>query len=268
MKLFNLTSWRRLFRKPEIKPTGKPFDLYPDDVFLVSYPKSGNTWLRFMIGNYITNCAVDFTNNHLLIPDIHFNPEKCAELESRPRFIKSHMPYTAQYPKVIYIIRDGRDVAVSYFYYAQKMGLLDKSTSFSTFLKEFTQSGVGSYGSWSSHVESWTAGERPNVLVIKYEDMLENAAIQLERTLRFAGVDCDVTKIEAAVEASKFNKMQNLEIQQHDLVFVQMRGITDDSIRFVRKGESGDWLNHFSKEDELYFGKTNDHVLDKFGYLK
>ena len=66
-----------------------PNKILPDDTYIVSYPKSGNTWVRFLIGNYITRGNYSFNNNNLVIPDLHMNPERCGDT-SRPRFIKSH----------------------------------------------------------------------------------------------------------------------------------------------------------------------------------
>ncbi len=79
----------------------KKFNIKSSDIFLVSYPKSGNTWLRFLLGNYISTDIVDFTKSSLVIPDIDANPEQINLLKTTPRFIKSHFTYTADYPNVI-----------------------------------------------------------------------------------------------------------------------------------------------------------------------
>ena len=122
-----------------------PDTIYPDDTFIVSYPKSGNTWMRFLIGNYLTGNECSFENCHLITPDIHMNPEQCEKID-RPRFIKSHAPFLPQYPKVVYIVRDVRDVVVSYYHHALKHGSREESTSLEYFVDEFNQGNIDSFG--------------------------------------------------------------------------------------------------------------------------
>jgi hypothetical protein len=242
-------------------------EIFPDDIFIVSYPKSGNTWVRFLIGNYITKCGLDFTNSHLLLPDVHFNPDQCAKVELRPRFIKSHHTYRPEYPRVIYICRDGRDVAVSYFYYLKKTRILDDNAQFTTFLRDFAVKGIIRVGAWSQHVDSWTKEDRKeSVLILKYEDILKDAEHELERIVKFANLELDKDLIAEAVRASTFEKMQKLEIKQHADYFARYGG-ENEKIRFIRKGHKGDWRNHFSKEDEEFFKYIHGTILNKMGYV-
>ena len=96
---------------------GTHLKVYPDDVFIVSYPRSGNTWMRFLVGELVFQKEIDFHNLRELIPDIYIYGCTHSFLESlnRPRYIKSHEPYDPRYPKVIYLVRDPRDVAISYY---------------------------------------------------------------------------------------------------------------------------------------------------------
>src|SRR5207253_5494584 len=97
---------------------GRALTIYPDDVFLVSYPRSGNTWTRFLIGNLLSiNEPVNFANIESKIPEIYNNPNRKLRRLPRPRIIKSHEVFDPRYKKVIYIVRDPRDVAVSYYHW-------------------------------------------------------------------------------------------------------------------------------------------------------
>jgi tetratricopeptide (TPR) repeat protein len=88
-----------------------PSTLYPDDIFITSYPKSGNTWLRFLLANLLKQQdeEIDFHTVHNYVPEVGKQEEIIKTLR-RPRVMKSHAPYISEYPKVIYLIRDGRDV--------------------------------------------------------------------------------------------------------------------------------------------------------------
>ena len=248
---------------------GMTTEILSDDVFLVSYPKSGNTWMRFLVGNYLTGCDLDFSNVDLTIPDIHFNPQRCADIKVKPRFVKSHESYTAAYPKVVYIVRDGRDVAVSYYYYMQKKRRITSTTSFSDFLQKFAKNGAGGFGNWSDHVKSWTRkADRNNILLIKYEDILLDAAKQLNKVMEFANIeDVNQDRITNAVHASLFEKMQKLEAKQQDSYFFTRYKTQNEAVQFLRKGKSENWHLHFSQEDEALFLKFNGKTLRSLGYV-
>src|SRR6202047_4436661 len=70
---------------------GRNVTVFPDDIFLVSYPRSGNTWTRFLLGNLIfSGGPVTFSNIESRIPEIYFNRDRAMRRLSRPRVLKSH----------------------------------------------------------------------------------------------------------------------------------------------------------------------------------
>src|ERR1017187_7417206 len=100
-----------LFRKTLLE---REVTIFPDDVFLTSYPRSGNTWTRFLVGNLIyQDLGVSFLNVERLVPDMYKTADWVMRRLPRPRVLKSHECFDPRYPKVIYIVRDPRDVAVS-----------------------------------------------------------------------------------------------------------------------------------------------------------
>ena len=120
--------------------------LFANDVFLVSYPKSGNTWMRFLLANYINGGKVDLSLANRIIPDIHYNPQDIVE-SLNPRFIKTHNSYREEYKRVVYIVRDGRDVAVSYFFHLKKFKMLPPEIAFSNYLSSFIEGKLDPFGS-------------------------------------------------------------------------------------------------------------------------
>ena len=102
--------------------------IYPSDTFVVSYPKSGNTWVRFIIANMLTEELVTMKSVHDFVPDIYTSADYINSYES-PRFIKSHHPYFTKYPKIIYISRDYRDVVISYYHYQIGLSLFEGTIS-------------------------------------------------------------------------------------------------------------------------------------------
>jgi len=240
-----------------------PETIYEDDVFLVSYPKSGNTWLRFLLGNYISGNQCDFSNAHLIMPDIHYNPEQCAKIP-RPRIIKSHYPYVSEYNNVIYLVRDGRDVAVSYYFYSIKFGIITQETTFSEFLRLFNRGWVVDFGLWGDHVNSWLDHKVDNFLLIKYEDLKRDPANELKRVIQFCSLRLDEQRVVSAIEASSFERMKKLEVEQINQYDVFER--SDHSIPFVRNGVSGESKKFFTERLYREFIDIHGTALQRLNY--
>ncbi|GEM_PF-159605 len=237
----------------------------PEDVFLVSYPKSGNTWMRFLIGNYLTGNRCDFTNYHLIIPDIHFNPGQIAALPYRPRLVKSHFPFTPAYRKVVYIVRDGRDVALSYYFKFIKQRQIRPETRFQDFLEVFNRGGLEGFPSWSSHIQSWLDDPPEKFLLVRYEDMKTDTLSELIRVLEFSGFPVNRGAAAAAAEASDFRRMQEMEKKQYHLV--PQLAHSDPNIPSVRKGTIGESKAYFSDAITAKFIRIHGHALERLGYL-
>ena len=72
-------------------PAGRRLTVYPDDVFIVSYPRSGNTWIRFLVGNLLDpDDPITFANVELRVPEIYFFSDQQLLALTRPRILKSH----------------------------------------------------------------------------------------------------------------------------------------------------------------------------------
>lgn len=237
---------------------------YPDDVFIVSYPKSGNTWVRFLIGNYLTGCDCDWINVQQLVPDLHQNPWVQPGLP-RPRFFKSHCSYTRKYTKVVYLVRDVRDVVLSYYNHLLGKGRIEPKTSMRSFVEDFNQGDVDDRCNWSDHVDSWMKNKRKDFMVLRYEDLGADTEAQLIRILRFAGVRVDRQRVKNAVEASRFDNMRALELRQRDMLY-RRYGILLPS-KFCRRGESKQWKANLSEDeiDDLFC--EHKEALERLDYV-
>lgn len=244
--------------------TPPAFKVRENDIFLVSYPKSGNTWARFLIGNYLTNGAFTFLNSNDLIPDMHAHPEKCEAITDQ-RIIKSHFSYRADFNKVIYIVRDPRDVAVSYYYYYLKYvyNKIESKPEFHDFFKLF-MSGNVEFGLWDSHVNSWSNVQRKNVLVLRYEDFIVDTTNCLQKMITFIYGSFDDKLIKTAVEASRFEKMAEMEQLQRSRL--PRNAASDSSIPFVRKGEPGNFIEYFSEMELSQITSKFGGTMERFNY--
>src|SRR5208282_2133625 len=162
-----------MFRRLRVE---RDITIFPDDVFLTSYPRSGNTWTRFLVGNLVhPQEAVTFLNVERLVPDMYKHSDRTLRNLPRPRILKSHECFDPRYKRIIYIVRDPRDVLISYYEFQLKRRVISDDCSLEEFVPRFMESEIEpKIGTWRDHVVSWTAtrGRQKNFLLLRYEDML------------------------------------------------------------------------------------------------
>jgi hypothetical protein len=221
---------------------GRNLDVFPDDIFLVSFPKSGNTWTRFLIGNLISpNERADFSNINRLIPDPEAMSKREMNRAKRPRIIKSHQYFDPRFPKIIYVVRDPRDVALSQYHFHRKRRLIDDGYAVEKFVTRFVAGETSIYGSWGENVASWlsTRAGRAGFLLVRYEDLLENALLEVGKIAAFLNQPATPEKLKQAVDRSSADQMRKLEKEQA-LLWSSTRETRQD-VAFVREARAGGW---------------------------
>lgn len=209
--------------------------LRADDVFLVSYPRSGNTWLRTAIAVMLDGGTPPASLKALdeLVPDIHVKiPVAVPRLPVR--VIKTHMPFPNRhesvrrdlYNKVIYAVRHPFDVLVSYYdYQCARARTPVGQADFARFVQR-TLNYTDIYGSWQQHVLSWleTRTER-EFLLVKYEDLMADRHAGLTAIASFLRLSLGPEQIDLAVENSSRRRMIEMEqagsIMRADYEFVR-----------------------------------------------
>ncbi|HVO63590.1 MAG TPA: sulfotransferase domain-containing protein [Terriglobales bacterium] len=241
--------------------------VYPDDTFLVSFPRSGNTWTRFLVCNLMKpDDPVTFAQLESRIPEIYYVPNRKLRTFARPRVIKSHECFDPRYPRVIYIVRDPRDVLISYYEFQLKRRVISDACSIEEFLPRFMRSEIEpKIGCWRDHVVSWTAtrGNSENFLFLHYEDMLADTPSEATKIAAFLGLDCSPERIARAVALSSADRMRKLEKEESKQWSATKKTRQDKA--FVRKAESGGWKSlpeHCVAQLEAAWGD----VISSVGY--
>lgn len=232
------------------------------DVFLASYPRSGNTWMRFLLCEVLTGDA-DFKDVGFLIPNVRRH-RKGSPLLPGGRLIKTHEPYRREYKKAIYFIRDPRDVAVSYYEF-------DNPTdrNFDDFLDLFVRGRCNSFGAWQQHVRSWLDSplvDSGDLLVIKYEDMRLNIEDTVGKALQFLGVSAKAGIIRQAIAN---NSVQRLRAKEEH-AFATGVSLAGQPIRgggrYIRNGSSGEWRERLTGPQAKLIEDHARELLASFGY--
>jgi len=223
---------------------GRNLAVYPDDTFIVSYPRSGNTWTRFLVANLIhPDPPVSFANIESLIPDCEAMSSRYVKRVRRPRMIKSHEYFDPRYKKVIYVVRDPRDVALSYYDFSRKYRQIEDQYPLASYVSDFVNGRLTSadWGTWGENVASWfyTRNGQPGFLLLRYEDMQSDAIRELTKISCFLGIDPAPARLAAAVERSSADRMRGMEKSQGDQ-WVSTKNKRRD-IPFVRTATSGLW---------------------------
>ena len=261
-----LAAYARVVTKRQ--PAARGLTVYPDDTFLVSFPRSGNTWTRFLVCNLINpDDPVNFAQLESRIPEIYDVTDRDLRAFPRPRIIKSHECFDPRYKKIVYIVRDPRDVLISYYEFQLKRRVISDELSLEEFVPRFMESEIEpKTGSWRDHVVSWTAtrGGQKNFLLLRYEDMLADTKKESTKIAAFLGLDSSPERIARAVALSSADRMRKLEKEQ-SRQWKETKKTRQDK-PFVRKAASGGWKSILSERSVAQLESAWGEVMRSAGY--
>ena len=233
--------------------------LISSDVFVASYPRSGNTWLRFMLFEILLGRSPSFNHVDKVVPDIGKHDKASPVLPNLGRLIKTHEPYRQEYKKAIYLVRDARDVALSEFAYQKALGLAEDD--FDQFLERFLGGAVNPFGSWTEHVDSWVRAKdeaRAPILLVRFDELRRDPEASLGKMMEFLSVTIDGEVIRRAVANNSVEKMRNQE--KLNPVKASAKG------RFIRNGAVEGWREKFTDSQAKLVQQCAGSVLSRLGY--
>nr|XP_060510915.1 sulfotransferase 1 family member D1-like [Panthera onca] len=160
---------------------------------------------------------------------------------------------------MVYVARNAKDVAVSYYYFYQMAKLHPEPGTWEEFLDKF-MTGKVAFGAWYDHVKGWW--EKRNdyrILYLFYEDMKEDPKREIQKLLKFLDKDLPEETVDKILYYSSFDVMKQNPFTNYTTVAgVRM----DHSISpFMRKGILGDWKNHFTVAQYERFEKEYDKKM-------
>ncbi|WP_083862289.1 sulfotransferase domain-containing protein [Baaleninema simplex] len=233
-----------------------------DDVFIVGYPKSGNSWFQNLITGLVYGVNPAQAPDAIvqdLVPDIHY--KRYYRRYSTPMFFKSHLPPQPTYRKVIYLLRDGRDVMVSYYRFLQALrSSKNESVDFLHMVK--TGEGLFQNRKWHDQVEAWLKNpHQADTITVRYEDMLERPVDELERVCEFIHFEASRDVLEQVTAAASFQSLRKKE----EKFGLNNPGWPKDKF-FNRRGKAGSYKDEMPKEVLEAFMEEAGETLEKVGY--
>lgn len=226
-RLVNVATW--LYGLPSAFPNkgpGRELQVRESDVFVVSYPRSGNTWLRFLIGNLVdTGHQLSYAELEDVVPDIYLVSELFLRKMPSPRILKSHESFDPRYKKIIYVARNPLDVAISQFNTLRKLRS-EFDVDFSEFVDRHLAGEFDSwFGSWDQHVNSWLWHQQSErLLFVKYEELQIDPVKVLGRISKFLGRDTKEQLLISIVNNSNKDSMEKSFGQSSESLGKQIGG--------------------------------------------
>ncbi|QGY46572.1 hypothetical protein GM418_23800 [Maribellus comscasis] len=224
-----------------------------DDIILASFPKAGNTWVKFFLFNYLieyynlkNSVEINFDTLDKYMPELgnktiyeswRFKPTK--------RILKTHNrnSFLLRNVKVIYIDREPRDIMVSYYHYTKNNRNFSHNLDFSSFIHS-KKYGIEAY---YKHRRSYLS--HSNIVILSYEELKQNPQKQFEKILKFIGIEIKEDIVKSALNQSSFNNTKLAQKNSSEGYNYQFaRGFS-----FARKGQKEQWTDYFSKEDINYY---------------
>lgn len=261
--LYRDTLWPSLVHSAQsLSFAREQFQVRDQDVFIVTYPKSGTTWMQEILPLVYSNgdlTPVQTIPNWQRVPWLEQKSGK-ALLENRPspRLITTHLPYqlmpksfSTSKAKVVYVTRNPKDALVSSFHYHNMASFLESPGTFDEFIHKFLEGKV-MFGSWFDHIKSWwPLKDQDNLLFLTYEEMLQDIRGVLVKLGEFLGKQLSDDAIEAIANQSKFDNMKRNNMSNYS--FVPQELMDQKKTNFLRKGIAGDWKSHFTAAQTEHF---------------
>ncbi|EEB17322.1 conserved hypothetical protein [Pediculus humanus corporis] len=265
----------RVILPPDYKDIGErimDLKVRKDDVWLISYPRTGSTWAQEMIwciGNdldyekakQIQQLRTPLLELSAIMAHHHGdwmkelgNSVDLVENLTSPRFIKSHLPWELLpkdlkivQPKVVYVARNPKDMCVSYYHYCQLVH--NMKGSFEDFCHLFLKDKAPIGPIWNHILGFWNRRNENNILFLKYEDMKKDQKGAIKKAAKFLNKNLSDEDVEKLAEHLSFNKMKENPAVNLEPLMSRKEGFSKNSqLKFIRKGQIGDYKNFMSDE--------------------
>jgi hypothetical protein len=237
-----------------------------DGAVVDTFPRSGTTWVRFLVANALTGESHDFQSLQGVIPPLRQMRARRRALPGM-RLASTHQPPTRlAFPdslKIVYVVRDPHDVAMSNFHLAASIG---EASDLDSYVAGYVAHGVHDYGTWSDHAR--TALRRRSrapmtTLIVRYEDLKHDTAEELARVLFFLGAETiDSRSLALAVARCAPDRLR--EKEEAAMASTPLGFLHGE--RFVRRADSGAGREELPEQARSAIDHAFAPEMREFGY--
>ncbi|CAO2628046.1 Amine sulfotransferase [Lemmus lemmus] len=241
-------------------------EIRDDDVFIVTYPKSGTVWTQQILSliyfeGHRNNSENIRTMDRAPFFEYNIHNVDFAKMPS-PRIFSSHLPYYLvpkvlkdKKVKILYIYRNPKDVLTSYFHFSNLVVLLEASNTVETFMQAFLDGRVvGS--NWFDHIRGWYEHRHDfNIMFLSYEDMKKDLRGSVLKICSFLEKELSDEDLNAVVRQATFQNMKSDPRANYEDIIKNDIGTRNDQGTFLRKGTIGDWKNHLTVDQNERFDR-------------
>ncbi|XP_007521098.1 amine sulfotransferase-like [Erinaceus europaeus] len=242
------------------------FEVRDDDIFIVTYPKSGTIWTQQILSLI---CFEDhrYRTKHVdtmdRAPFLEYNIRSMDFLSRpSPRIFTTHMPYylvpkglKKTKAKIIYVYRNPKDVLNSFYHFSKVVITLEAPQDLENYMKAFLDGEVvGSV--WFDHIRGWYEHRHDfNILFMMYEEMKKDLRSSVCKISRFLEKELNEEDIDAVVQQATFKNMKSDPQANYQSILKNEIGIRGCDAQFLRKGTIGDWKNLLTMDQSERFDR-------------
>ncbi|MBZ3878700.1 Amine sulfotransferase [Sciurus carolinensis] len=276
-KLFKYKGYNfeRSLVKIHIVESVDDFEIRDDDVFIITYPKSGTIWTQQILSLIYFEGHRNRTEDTVTMDRAPFFEYNTRDLDytnmPSPRFFASHLPYYLapkglknKRAKILYIYRNPKDVLVSFFHFSNWVARLEPADTIEHFMERFLDGEV--IGSrWFDHIRGWYEHRHDfNIQFISYEDMKKDLRSAVLKICKFLKKELSEEVVDTVVQQATFQNMKtNPQANYNDIIKNEI-GSRNDEGHFLRKGITGDWKHHFTVEQNERFDRIFQKEMKDF----
>nr|XP_039253514.1 sulfotransferase family cytosolic 1B member 1-like isoform X4 [Styela clava] len=257
-----------------------------DDIFVVTYPKAGTTWMQEIVWLICNNADIKAAKSETVtgrsafldLFDVDSDSKGLQSLENWPlgkqRIMKTHLPYellpegifkeSGKGCKIIYVSRNPKDVCVSYYFFHHLNVTMEEPGTWNNFLAKFC-SGKVAWGSWFLHtLKFWKESQKDKrIHFTTFERMKNDLRGEVVSVSKFLSVDLTDEQIGSITNHCSFTNMKNNTATNY--THTAKYGWDFDNYKFMRKGEVGDWKNYFTLNQNIAFDEMYEEKMKNSG---
>ncbi|XP_070549946.1 amine sulfotransferase-like [Ptychodera flava] len=266
----------------------RAWDMRESDVLVVTFPKSGTLWMLNVISTMYEDmnmylsptdkavrlCYV-YEKTDEFVPGLYGEHVRCVKKNipkmASPRLLACHIHPQHFHSswregnrkcKIIYITRNPKDVCVSFYHFMRSVKFSRMELTWEGWVQQFAKGKVW-FGPWLEHVSSWQRyGRQDNVLHLHYEDMKLDLKSQILRVAEFLERPLSEERLDMVVQRSSVASMRSRGVDSR-LKAIMDEGSWDSSGAYIRKGQSGNWKNHFTVTQSEWFDEYLKMEIEK-----